>query len=75
MEREMIYVPWDDFRPTLNSFTCPCCMGVRIMPDGEELEQLINEQIDRERVKDAILSLEIETLKKAVKKVEDISGI
>ena len=41
----------------------------------EELEQRVNEQIDRERIKDAILKLEIETLKKAVGKVEDISRI
>lgn len=41
----------------------------------EELEQRINDQIDRERVKNAILDLEIETLKKAVEKVENISGI
>ena len=45
------------------------------MPEGEELEQFVNEQIDRERVADAILKLEIETLKKAVEQVEDISGI
>lgn len=45
------------------------------MPDEEELEQRITEHIDRERIKDSILSLEIETLKKAVEKVENISGI
>ena len=45
------------------------------MPDGEELEQRINDQIDRERIQTAILNLEIETLKKAVEKVENISGI
>ena len=26
------------------------CMGVRAMPTGEELDQMITEQIDRERV-------------------------
>ena len=41
----------------------------------EELEQHINGMIDRERVKDAILKLEIETLKKAVDQVENISGL
>ena len=45
------------------------------MPDGEELERRINDQIDRERIKEAILKLEIENLKKAVEKVENISGI
>lgn len=45
------------------------------MPEGEELEQFVNEQIDRERVADAILKLEIETLKKAVEKVENISAV
>lgn len=41
----------------------------------EELEQRINEQIDRERINEAILRLEIETLKKAVGQVENVSGI
>ena len=45
------------------------------MPDGEELEQIITEQIDRESKQQAILSLEIETLKKAVKQVENVSGL
>lgn len=40
----------------------------------QELEERINENLDRERHQNAILSLEIETLKKAVKKVENISG-
>lgn len=41
----------------------------------QELEERITEQIDRERVKDAILKLEIEMLKKAVENVENVSGI
>lgn len=41
----------------------------------EELEQRITEQIDRERVKDKILALEIQSLKKAVEQVEDISRV
>ena len=40
----------------------------------EELEQITTERIERERVRDAILKLEIETLKKAVEKVENVSG-
>jgi len=70
------FIPWEEwenFKP--RQLCCPCCMGVRILPDGEELEQFVNDQIDRERVADAILKLEIETLKKAVEKVENISGI
>lgn len=68
------FIPWEDFKPRLHTFTCPCCMGVRLMPDEEELEQRINDQIDRERIKEAILKLEIENLKKAVEQVENISG-
>lgn len=45
------------------------------MPDGEELEQRINDQIDRERIQDAILKLEIETLKKAVEESENVSRL
>ena len=45
------------------------------MPTEEDLEQMTTEKIDRERVKDKILTLEIETLKKAVEKVENVSGL
>lgn len=45
------------------------------MPTEEELEQLTTEQLDRERIKTAILNIEIESLQKAVEKVEDVSGI
>lgn len=45
------------------------------MPDGEELEQRINDQIDREKIQDAILKLEIETLKKAVENSENVSRL
>ena len=41
----------------------------------EELEERITEQMDRERVKDKILALEIDQLKKAVEKVENVSGL
>lgn len=68
-------IPWDEYKPILHYFTCPCCMGVRLLPTGEELEERINDQMDRERVKDKALALEIETMKKAVEKVENISGI
>ena len=40
-----------------------------------ELDERINEQMDRERVRAAILNFEIETLKKAVGKIENVSGI
>lgn len=41
----------------------------------QELEERTTEMIDRERIQAAILKLEIETLKKAVDKVEDISRV
>jgi len=45
------------------------------MPTEEELEQRVTEQIDRERTQDAILAIEIESLQKAVRNVENISGL
>ena len=44
------------------------------MPTEEELEERITEQIDRESVRNAILALEIENLKKAVEQIENVSG-
>ena len=41
----------------------------------QELEERITEQMDRERIQDAILKFEIETLKKAVGKIENVSGL
>ncbi len=41
----------------------------------EELEQHITRQMDQERIKTAILNIEIESLKKAVEKVENVSGL
>ena len=41
----------------------------------QELDERINDQIDRERKQAAILALEIESMKKAVEKVENVSGI
>lgn len=41
----------------------------------QELEERITEQMDRERIENAILRLEIENLKKAVTDVENVSGI
>lgn len=41
----------------------------------QELEDRTTEMIDRERIKDNILRLEIETLKEAVKRVENVSGV
>ena len=68
------FIPWEDFKPILHTFTCPCCMGVRLMPTEEELEQITTERIERERVKSSILALEIESLKKAVEQVESIGN-
>ena len=41
----------------------------------EDLEQMTTERIDMERAKNAILDFEIENLKKAVEKVENISRL
>lgn len=42
------------------------------MPTEEELEQRVTEHIDRESVKDAILSLEIEQMNKALEKTKAV---
>lgn len=44
------------------------------MPTEEELEQRINDQIDRERVKAAILSLEMSQLRKSLDKLDERMG-
>ena len=44
------------------------------MPTEEELEQTVTERIDTERTRENILRIEIESLKKAVGKVENVSG-
>ena len=41
----------------------------------QELDDMITDRIDKERIKNAILDYEIENLKKAVEKVENVSGI
>ena len=45
------------------------------MPTEEELEQRITESMDQERIQSAILNIEIESLRKAVDKVENVSGL
>ena len=44
------------------------------MPTEEELEQRVNEHIDMEEVKKAILSLEIQQMKEAIKRTEAVIG-
>ena len=44
--QEIGFVSWDEWKPILHQFNCPCCMGVRFMPDEEELEQRINNALD-----------------------------
>ena len=68
------FLSWDEWKPILNGFNCPCCMGVRFVPDEQELEQRINEQLDRERIKDAILSLEIQQMNKAIEKAKAVGN-
>ena len=46
-----------------------------LMPTEMELDERITEQIDRERISESILKLEIESLKKAVETVENVSGL
>ena len=41
----------------------------------QELDDMITERMDRERIKDAILKLEIENLTKAVEQIENVSGL
>ena len=65
------YVPYDQFFARLHTFNCPCCRRVRKMPTEEDLEQMTTERIDRER----LIALEIESIEKAVEKVENISGL
>ena len=45
------------------------------MPDREELERVVNDRMDRERMQEAMLGIEIDTIKRAVEKVENISGL
>lgn len=44
------------------------------MPDEEELEQRITEMLDREEVRQAILSLEIKQMDEAIKDTERVCG-
>ena len=48
------FIPWDQWKPILHFFNCPCCMGVQKMPTEEELEQRITEMIDRDELGKAI---------------------
>ena len=45
------------------------------MPTEEELDERITDSMDRERVRENILIFEIESLKKAVGQVENVSGL
>ena len=49
------FISWDEWKPILNTFNCPCCMGinmgVKMMITEEELEQIITARIDEEREK------------------------
>ena len=69
------FISWDEWKPILRQLNCPCCMGVKVMPDGEELEQRVSDLLDksREEVRDALLSLEIENMKKALEKTKAVT--
>lgn len=45
------------------------------MPTEEELEQRITDHIDHERAQNAILMIEMESLRKGIDKGENISGL
>lgn len=68
------FVSWDNF-PIVHNMGCPCCMGVILMPTEEEIEQRITEHIDRESLQNAILGIELETLRKGIDKIENVSGL
>jgi hypothetical protein len=57
--QEIGFVSWEEWKPILHQFNCPCCMGVRLMPDEEELEQRINDFIQQgqEEVRKALESI------------------
>ena len=42
------------------------------MPDEEELEQRVTEHIDRERIKEAILSLELKQMNISLEKTKAV---
>ena len=67
-----VYIPWDEFPLVLHSFNCPCCLGVKFMPDKEELEQFVTEQIDGERLKEAMLSIDLEQMRKAIEQTKAV---
>lgn len=56
-------------------------LGVDLMPTADELDTITNEQLEREKTKQAILSLEIQQMKEAIKKTkavgndENVSGL
>lgn len=68
------FISWEDFKPILRTFNCPCCMGVTLMPDEEELEQRITEHIDGERIKDAILSIELDQIRISLEKLKAVTN-
>ena len=61
------FIPWDEWKPILRQFNCPCCMGVRVMPDEEELEQRLLVNLD-------LLCDEYQKLTKENKKEQKESG-
>lgn len=63
------FVSYDsiDFERILSNHRCICdyCMGVKIMPDKEELEERLNTYLDDqavERMREAIRKLDVERL-------------
>ena len=44
------------------------------MPTEEELEQRVNDQIDRDTVRDAILANDIKAVRESIKRLNNMKG-
>ena len=70
------FIPWDEWKPILRTFTCPCCSGVRLVPDEEELEQRITAILDksREEIRDAMVSIDLKQARVAINKEKAVGN-
>ena len=59
------FVPWDEWKPVLNTFTCPCCMQL-------ESKQYKREHKNAEDIRNAICSFEIEQMKKSLEQTKAV---
>ena len=75
--QDVEFLSWDEWEPILNGFNCPCCMGVRLMPTEEELEQRITDALeDRQKelanARAVIRRLDAERLDEIFSKAVDV---